>query len=71
MPFPLSFLDISLWFAVMSITLIITSEFVSPYYGRINLLIDQSRLRKVALLLGMLFVLTALLHILGMALEVT
>lgn len=55
-PFTLS--DISLWLAVTSITLFITMELVSPYYGQTNLVIDIRRLRNATLILGGLFLIT-------------
>jgi hypothetical protein len=64
MQFPLSFLDMTIWLAVMSIILIITAEFLSSYRGQVNLLINKSRLARVALVVGISFVLTALIHVL-------
>lgn len=49
MQFPLTFSDISLWLAITAMILLITSELISPYYGRINLLINKGRLRTAAL----------------------
>ena len=48
--FPLSFWDISLWLAVTAIILLITSELISPYYEKTNILINKKRLRNVATL---------------------
>lgn len=67
MQFPLSLTDLSLWFAVTSIILITTAEFILPYYGKINLLIDKSRFRTAAIALGILFLLTALIDIFEIA----
>jgi len=63
MVFPLSFWDVSLWLAVTAIILLITSEFISPYYGRINLLISKRRLRNIALTMGILFLITVAIRI--------
>jgi len=63
MRFPLSFWDISLWLAVTAIILLATSELISPYYGKTNLLINKKRLRGAALLLGTLFMITVLIRI--------
>jgi len=63
MQFPLSVSDISLWIAVTAIILLITSELISSYsesFG--NFAIEKSRLRLVALLLGMAFMVTVLLR---------
>jgi len=61
--FPLTFWDISLWLAVTAVILLATSELVSPYYGKTNLLINKKRLRGAALLLGVLFMITVLIRI--------
>jgi len=65
MIFPLSFWDISLWLAVTAIILLITSELISPYYGKTNLLINKKRLRNVALIMSILFLITVALRIYG------
>jgi len=63
MRFPLSFWDISLWLAVTSIILLITSELISPYYGKTNILINKKRLRNAALTTGTLFLITVAIRI--------
>lgn len=63
MDFPLSFGDISLWLAVAAIILLITSELISPYYGKRNLLINRKRLRNVALIMSILFLITVAIQI--------
>jgi hypothetical protein len=63
MDFPLSFWDISLWLAVTAIVLLITSELISSYYGRTNILINKKRLRNVALTMGILFLITVAIRI--------
>ena len=63
--FPLSFWDISLWLAVTAIILLITSEFISPYYGKTNILINKKRLRQTALTIGILFLITVAIRIYG------
>jgi len=65
MQFPLSFWDISLWLAVTAIILLITSELISPYYGRMNLFINKKRLKNVALSIGTLFLITVAIRIVG------
>jgi len=62
---PLSFWDISLWLAVTAIILLITSELISPYYGKTNILINKKRLRNVALTTGILFLITVAIQIYG------
>ena len=63
MNFPLSFWDISLWLAVTAIILLITSELISPYYGKTNLLINKKRLQNVALTVSTLFLITVAIRI--------
>jgi len=52
---PLGFWDLSLWTAVVAIILLITSELLSPYYGRTGILINRKRLRAVALVVALIF----------------
>ena len=63
MGFPLSFWDISLWLAITAIVLLITSELISPYYGKTNLLINKKRLRNVAIIVSTLFLITVAIRI--------
>ncbi len=63
MTFPLSLWDISLWLAVMSIILIITSELISPGYRWTNMLINKKGLRNIALTMGVLFLITVIIRI--------
>jgi len=63
MDFPLTFWDISLWLAVTAIVLLITSELISPYYGRTNLLINKKRLKNTALTVSILFLATVTIRI--------
>jgi len=65
MEFPLTFWDTSLWLAITAIILLATAELISPYYGQTNLLIEKRRLRQVALLLGVLFMITVAIRIYG------
>ncbi len=59
----LSLLDLGLWAAASAVILIITSEVISPYYGRINLTLRLKPLRHVAFGLLLLFVIIAALKI--------
>ena len=63
MNFPLSFLDISLFLAVTAIILLITSELISPYYGKTNFLINKKRLKRAALIVSILFLMTVAIRI--------
>jgi len=62
--FPLSIWDISLWIAVTAIILLVTSELMgsySDYFG--DFVIEKTRLRLVALILGAAFMVTVLLRV--------
>jgi hypothetical protein len=64
---PLSSSDLSLWFAVMAVIYLITSELLyslPDYSGRIA--IDKGLLRLVAVRCGLAFLVTVVLRIMGM-----
>jgi hypothetical protein len=63
MDFPLSFWDISLWLAITAIILLITSELISPHFGKTNLLINKKKLRNIALTVSTLFLTTVAIRI--------
>jgi hypothetical protein len=63
---PFTFLDISLWLAVTSITLFITAELASTYYGQTRLYINRRRLERTALAFGTLFMITVAINIIGL-----
>jgi len=65
MQMPLTFWDISLWLAVTAIILLITAELISPYYGRTSLLIREERLKNIALITAILFLITVAIRIFG------
>ena len=65
MTFPLGFWDISLLLAVMAIILLITSELLSTYYGKINIRINRKRLKNAALATSALFLATVVIRIAG------
>jgi hypothetical protein len=60
---PLIFSDLSLLLAVSTITLLITTELSSAYYGRTNFSLDRNKLKNAAYATGMLFVITAAITI--------
>jgi hypothetical protein len=69
MNFPLSFWDTSLWLAVTAIILLITSELISPYYRRTNLLINKKRLKNIAIFFSLLFLATVAVEIVNIILN--
>jgi len=60
---PLSLWDLSLWISVTAIILLVTSELLSPRYGRTSIIINEKRLRTAALSLGILFILTVFMRV--------
>jgi hypothetical protein len=65
MQIPLDFWNISLWFAVSGIILLITAQLVSTYDGKATLLIDQRKLKTAAVIMGILFLATVAIRIYG------
>ena len=60
---PPALLDIRLWIAITAINLLATSEITSPYLGRKKLYIKNERLKRVAVILGILFHITVAVEI--------
>lgn len=61
--FPIGFWDISLLLAITAIILLITSELLSPHYGKVNILINKKRLRNTAITVSTLFLITVAIRI--------
>lgn len=70
MSFPLGFWDISLFLAVTAIILLITSELLSPYYGKVNMLVNKKRLKNVAIAVSTLFIITVAIRIVNVLLNI-
>jgi hypothetical protein len=66
MSFPLGLWDISLLLAITAIILLITSEMLSPYYGKTNIQINKTRLKNTALVTSILFLATVALRIISL-----
>jgi hypothetical protein len=60
---PLIFTDVSLLFAVGSIVLLLTTELSSSYYGQTNISIDRKKLKNVANLSAVLFLIIAIIRL--------
>jgi hypothetical protein len=69
MTFPLSFWEVSLLITITVIILLITSELLSPHYGKINVRINKRRLRKVTQAFSIVFLVTVAIRIIGIALN--
>lgn len=67
MQIPLDFYNVSLWFAVAGLILLITAQLASSYEGNITILIDQRKLKSVAVVMGALFFVTVAMRIFGIA----
>ena len=63
MNFPLSFWDISLWLAVTSIILLVTSEIITPRYRKTYTLVNKKRLRSITFVMSSLFLMTVVIRI--------
>ena len=69
MMFPLDFWDISLLLAIIAIILLITSEMLSSYYGKVNILINKKKLKNTAITISTLFLITVAIRIAGIILN--
>lgn len=65
MQLPFDFWNVSLFFAVTGIILLITAQLASAYEGKATILVDQRKLRTMALVMGMLFLATIVIRIYG------
>ena len=65
MKFPLNFWDISLLLAITAIILIVTSEMLSSYYGKVNILINKKKLKNAAITVSILFLITLTIRIIN------
>ena len=63
MGFSLTYQDISLLLAITAIILLLTSEIISSYQGKITILINKQRLKDIALVVSMLFLITVVIRI--------
>ena len=61
--FPLSSVEITLWLGLTAVLLLVTSELISPYYGRTGMVISKKKFRQVALILSLLFFVKILVEI--------
>ena len=62
MNFPLSPYDVTLWLAIITIILLATSELISEYYGKTNLIIEKNRLRLATIGVTITFFISVLLQ---------
>lgn len=69
MMFPLDFWDISLILAITAIILLITSEMLSPYYGKVNILVNKEKLKNAAITFSIIFLATVAIRMASMILS--
>jgi len=69
MTFPLDFWQISLLIAITAIILLITSEMLSPYYGKVNIPINKKRLKQTSIAFSVIFLGTVALRIIEILLS--
>jgi len=67
MSFVFSFWDLALWFATSSLTMLVASELLAPYLGRINVLFDTKKLRMVGIIFSLAFIVTVGIRLLALA----
>ncbi len=60
--------DLSLLLAILAIVFLIVAEFVPSSYGQDNLQISKKRLRNVAIIIGVLFLITVVIQMLELIL---
>jgi len=65
MTFPLDLWSLSLLFATTAIILLITSELLSPHYGRMNIKINRKRLKNTAMAFSIAFLATVAIRIIS------
>jgi hypothetical protein len=63
MIFPLDFLDLSLFFAVIALILIVSFGLISSHQGATKILINKKKLENVTILFSVLFLLTVILRL--------
>jgi len=69
MPIILDPLDVSLWFAMTAVVLLLVAELLSSRYGKSEIIIERGRLRKLALLFGIFFISSVLVRALATVLR--
>jgi hypothetical protein len=63
MNIPLNIWDISLLLAVCAAILLVTSEILSPHYGRTSIKINRNRLKNTAIAFSILFLATVAVRV--------
>jgi hypothetical protein len=67
MQIPIDFWNTTLWIALTAIILLITVQLVSAYDGQATLVIDRTKLKNIALIMGAIFLAAVAIRIYGIA----
>jgi hypothetical protein len=65
--FQLNLQDLTFLFASLAITLLTTTELISPKYGRVVIFISKRKLRNAAIFASILFLITSMLKVIEIA----
>jgi hypothetical protein len=65
MSFPIQFWDLIVWLATTSTILFLTSEMLSPSYGKSNIYINNKRLKNAAKATLVLFLITVAIRMIS------
>jgi len=60
---PINLDNMSTLFAISSLILLLTYEFVIPFFGRSHILVSKERIRRTTFLMGILFLFTVVIKI--------
>jgi len=58
-----SFMEISLWVGIIAVILLLTSQILYSCPGENHIVLERSRLKSAALVVGLVFILTTLVEI--------
>jgi hypothetical protein len=58
--------ELSIMLALMASTLIVYSELLMPYYGKVDVRLNKKRLNQAALLVTVLFIFTIVLRVVAL-----
>jgi hypothetical protein len=64
MAFPLNLVEMSQLLAIIAVILLATSELISPNYSRIHIQIDKKKLKRISLMVAILFLISLVINML-------
>ena len=68
MNFPIEFIDLSLFLAMVSIILLVAWALLSSYHGRVNILINKKRLRNATIATSIIFLVAIAIRVVDIVL---